>query len=332
MAKRQLADWSYVSAAGGIDGSTTPVTIKAADSNYRNFIAALQISHATLANATELVVRDKGGETPASVTGGAAYDPVELTPITFTLDVGDGAETVTLDVAAANVTTGLFGNAEIQAAIDAALGAGVVVVSGGSGAPLVFTTVLEDPAAEITIAGGTELGFLGTETDTGDTDEAAVITGDSNFTSASINKTFTIDIGGDAEVVTLSPLNSGADGLFSLAELQAAIDENEDLEDLVVASLNGDGELVLTTVAVGAAAEITVAGTNDGDLGFDGDTDTGAAGPVLWRITLGTVKEDLVGVVFPIPIGTANSNSALEVVTLTSAAGDVHVNAQGFVG
>lgn len=58
MATRREADWFYAAPAGGIDGSTTAVTIKAADANFRNYISSLQISHATLANATELAIRD----------------------------------------------------------------------------------------------------------------------------------------------------------------------------------------------------------------------------------------------------------------------------------
>ena len=56
--------WSYAPPAGGIDGSTTAVTIKAAaGAGVRNYITGLQVSHATLANATELAIRDGAGGT-----------------------------------------------------------------------------------------------------------------------------------------------------------------------------------------------------------------------------------------------------------------------------
>jgi hypothetical protein len=50
--------WSYAGPAGGIDASTTAVTIKAAATNLRNYITDIQVSHATLGNATELAIRD----------------------------------------------------------------------------------------------------------------------------------------------------------------------------------------------------------------------------------------------------------------------------------
>lgn len=56
----------------------------------------------------------------------------------------------------------------------------------------------------------------------------------------------------------------------------------------------------------------------------------GAAGTVLWRMTLGTVANENISVVFDPPLqGTANT--LLEVVTLTGVTGDVIFNAQGFV-
>lgn len=53
--------WSYASPAGGIDASTTPVPIVAADPQRYHRVKSIQISHATLANATEFVIRRGGG-------------------------------------------------------------------------------------------------------------------------------------------------------------------------------------------------------------------------------------------------------------------------------
>lgn len=56
--------WTYAAATGGIDNTTTAVTIKtAAGSGLRNYITSLQIAHATLGNATELAIRDGAGGT-----------------------------------------------------------------------------------------------------------------------------------------------------------------------------------------------------------------------------------------------------------------------------
>lgn len=58
------AVWAYAAPTGGIDGSTAAVTIKAAaGAGQRNYITGLQVSHATLANATELAIRDGAGGT-----------------------------------------------------------------------------------------------------------------------------------------------------------------------------------------------------------------------------------------------------------------------------
>jgi hypothetical protein len=63
MANRRMDDWFYAAPSGGIDNSSTAVTIKAADANFKNFITGLQISHATLGAATELAIRDGAGGT-----------------------------------------------------------------------------------------------------------------------------------------------------------------------------------------------------------------------------------------------------------------------------
>jgi hypothetical protein len=56
--------WSYAAATGGIDNTTTAVTIKAADgAGRRNYITDVQISHATLGAATEFAIRDGAGGT-----------------------------------------------------------------------------------------------------------------------------------------------------------------------------------------------------------------------------------------------------------------------------
>lgn len=55
----------------------------------------------------------------------------------------------------------------------------------------------------------------------------------------------------------------------------------------------------------------------------------GAGGTVLWRMTLGTVANENIGVWFDPPL--QGSSALLEVVTLTAVTGGVHVNAQGYV-
>lgn len=56
--------WVYAAAANGIANTTTAVTLKAAASaGYRSYITDLQISHATLGGATELLINDGAGGT-----------------------------------------------------------------------------------------------------------------------------------------------------------------------------------------------------------------------------------------------------------------------------
>lgn len=61
----------------------------------------------------------------------------------------------------------------------------------------------------------------------------------------------------------------------------------------------------------------------------------GAGGTVLWRTKLQTAAVEA-GAGAPIefnpPLKTANTNTLLEVATLTAVTGGVYVNAQGFVG
>jgi hypothetical protein len=55
----------------------------------------------------------------------------------------------------------------------------------------------------------------------------------------------------------------------------------------------------------------------------------GAGGPVLWRMTLGTVANENITANFDVPLA-GSANTLLEVVTLTAVTGGVYVNAQGF--
>lgn len=56
--------WNYAAATGGIDNSSTAVTVKAAAAaGIRNYITSLQIAHATLGAATEFAIRDGAGGT-----------------------------------------------------------------------------------------------------------------------------------------------------------------------------------------------------------------------------------------------------------------------------
>jgi hypothetical protein len=57
-------EWNYVAAAGGIENTTTAVTIKSgAGVGIRNYITSLQIQSEALANATELAIRESPGGT-----------------------------------------------------------------------------------------------------------------------------------------------------------------------------------------------------------------------------------------------------------------------------
>jgi len=60
-----IADkWSYAAATGGIDNTTTAVTVKAAAAaGIKNYIETLQIAHATLGATTEFAIRDGAGGT-----------------------------------------------------------------------------------------------------------------------------------------------------------------------------------------------------------------------------------------------------------------------------
>lgn len=99
--------WAYAAPTGGIDGSTTAVTIKAAaGAGVRNYITDLQISHATLANATELAIRDGAGGTVLwRMTLGTTA--VECLPIQFATPLMGSyntlLEVVTLTSAAGDV-------------------------------------------------------------------------------------------------------------------------------------------------------------------------------------------------------------------------------------
>jgi hypothetical protein len=55
----------------------------------------------------------------------------------------------------------------------------------------------------------------------------------------------------------------------------------------------------------------------------------GAAGTVLWRMTLGTVANENISVSFKTPL-VGSIATLLEVITLTGVTGDVIFNAQGF--
>jgi hypothetical protein len=104
MTPRRLADWSYAAASGGIDNTTTAVTIKAADANFCNYISALQISHATLGAATELAIRDGAAGTVLwRMTLGTAA--VENLPIEFPVPL-KGTKNTLLEVVTLTAVTG----------------------------------------------------------------------------------------------------------------------------------------------------------------------------------------------------------------------------------
>lgn len=62
--QRRDSGWNYAAATGGIDNTTTAVTIiAAAGTGIRNYVTSLQIAHATLGATTELAIRDGAGGT-----------------------------------------------------------------------------------------------------------------------------------------------------------------------------------------------------------------------------------------------------------------------------
>lgn len=104
--------WSYAAAESGIANTTTAVTIKAAaGAGQRNYIEALQVSHATLGAATELAIRDGAGgtvlwrmtlATGANENIGVTFDPPLRGSLNTLLEV------VTLTA----VTGGVYVNAQ----------------------------------------------------------------------------------------------------------------------------------------------------------------------------------------------------------------------------
>lgn len=56
--------WNYAAPTGGIDNSSTAVTIKAAaGAGVRNYVRSIHIAHDTLGAATEIAIRDGAGGT-----------------------------------------------------------------------------------------------------------------------------------------------------------------------------------------------------------------------------------------------------------------------------
>lgn len=76
--------WSYAAASGGIDNSSTAVTIKAAVAGNRNYITSIQLSHATLGAATEIAIRDGAAGT---VLWRLELKTTALPPVQFTFPV-----------------------------------------------------------------------------------------------------------------------------------------------------------------------------------------------------------------------------------------------------
>lgn len=104
--------WSYAAATGGIDNTTTAVTIKAAaGSGLRNYITGLQINHNTLGAATELAIRDGAGGT---VLWRVGLNTTAAVPfgITFPVPIRSTANTLLEVVTLTAVTGDVFVNAQ----------------------------------------------------------------------------------------------------------------------------------------------------------------------------------------------------------------------------
>ena len=109
-------EWNYAAASGGIVNTTTAVTIKtAAAAGIRNYITGIQISHATLSGATELVIRDGASGTVIFRTQ-LQTTAVESLPIVFQSPLKSTAATL-LEVATLTAVTGaVYVNAQGYAA------------------------------------------------------------------------------------------------------------------------------------------------------------------------------------------------------------------------
>lgn len=109
--------WSYAAATGGIDNTTTAVTIKAAaGAGVRNYITDIQVSHATLGAATELAIRDGAAGTVLwRMTLGTAA--VESFPVHFSTPIFGSANTLLEVVTLTAVTGDVLFNAQGFAAV-----------------------------------------------------------------------------------------------------------------------------------------------------------------------------------------------------------------------
>ena len=109
--------WSYAAATGGIDNTTTAVTIKAAGAaGVRNYITSAQISHATLGAATEFAIRDGAGGTVLwRMTMGTTA--VEMQSIIFDPPLMGSAATLLEVVTLTAVTGDVLFNAQGYSAV-----------------------------------------------------------------------------------------------------------------------------------------------------------------------------------------------------------------------
>ena len=106
------SDWKYAAAASGIAASTTAVTIKtAAGAGLKNYITSLQISHATLGNATELAIRDGAAGTVIwRMTLGTVAN--ENISVEFNTPISGTANTLLEVVTLTSATGGVYVNAQ----------------------------------------------------------------------------------------------------------------------------------------------------------------------------------------------------------------------------
>lgn len=97
--------WNYAAASGGIDNTTTAVTIKAAaGASVRNYLKTLTIGHDTLGASTEFAVRDGAGGT-VLWRGKLQTTAVEDKTITFDPPLKGTANTL-LEVVTLTAVTG----------------------------------------------------------------------------------------------------------------------------------------------------------------------------------------------------------------------------------
>lgn len=104
--------WSYAAAASGIAATTTAVTIKAAaGASLRNYITGFSLSHFTLGNVTEFVIRD-GAAGTVLYRAHLFTTSLPLTEVKFNVPLRGTADTLLEICTLSSATGGVYFNAQ----------------------------------------------------------------------------------------------------------------------------------------------------------------------------------------------------------------------------